>query len=51
MARLIMVVHCVFITKKNYDKFWEDVQQAQRLVCQVEPEFLTLLRRVSGRDK
>lgn len=36
---------------KDYDKCWEDVNKAIQLGYQVHPQFLSELKRASGRDK
>jgi tetratricopeptide (TPR) repeat protein len=36
--------------KKEFDKAWEDVRQAQSLGHKVNPEFLQALRKASGRQ-
>jgi tetratricopeptide (TPR) repeat protein len=40
-----------YYCKGNYNKAWEDVRKAQNLGYQVNPEFLKLLRKASGREK
>lgn len=41
----------VYYNKGEYDKAWQDVQRAQSLGYQVQPEFLKLLSEVSQRNR
>jgi tetratricopeptide (TPR) repeat protein len=40
-----------YFGKQEYDKAWQDVHQAEELGYTVNPEFLALLKKASGRDK
>ena len=41
----------VYYLRREYDKAWADVHQVERLGCAVNLEFLTALKKASGRDK
>ena len=41
----------IYYMKKNYDKAWENVHNAENLGHQVPPEFLEKLREASGREE
>ena len=41
----------IYLSRRAYDKAWEDVQSIKKLGFEVEPEFLEQLKQASGRNQ